>query len=119
MDLAHFISKAAWFVVRPGNLLLLVLLAGTLFAWRRPGGGGRLWLTLLSALLLFVTVAPVYSWIARPLEDRFPSPASVLAIDPVDLEKHALGRWVGAVGVGRGYSKLRNPPGVGCFTAKG
>jgi len=79
LDLAHFISKAAWFVVRPGNLLLLVLLAGTLLAWRRPGGGGRLWLTLLSALLLFATVAPVYSWIARPLEDRFPLPASVPA----------------------------------------
>ena len=79
MDLAHFISKAVWFVVRPGNLLLLVLLAGTLAAWLRPGRGGRLWLTLLSAVILFVTVAPVYSWIARPLEDRFPSPASLPA----------------------------------------
>ena len=82
MDLAHFISKAVWFVLRPGNLLLLVLLAGTLAAWLRPAkdmSGGRLWLTLLSALLLFMTFAPVYSWIARPLEDRFPLPASLPA----------------------------------------
>jgi len=82
LDLAHFISKAVWFVLRPGNLLLLVLLAVTLVAWLRPGkdmSGGRLWLTLLSALLLFVTFAPVYSWIARPLEDRFPLPASLPA----------------------------------------
>ena len=82
MDLAHFISKAVWFVLRPGNLILLVLLAVTLVAWLRPGkdmSGGRLWLTLLSALLLFVTFAPVYSWIARPLEDRFPLPASLPA----------------------------------------
>jgi uncharacterized SAM-binding protein YcdF (DUF218 family) len=78
-DLAHFISKAVGFALRPGNLLVLVLLAGTLVAWRRPGRGGRLWLTLLSALLLFVTFAPVYSWIARPLEDRFPLPASMPA----------------------------------------
>ncbi len=82
MDLTDFISKAVWFVVRPGNLLVLVLLACTLVAWLRPAkdmSGGRLWLTLLSALLLFVTFAPVYSWIARPLEDRFPLPASLPA----------------------------------------
>ncbi len=79
MDLAHFVSKVFWFVVQPGNLLLLVLLAGTLVAWLRPGSSGRIWLTALSALLLFATFAPVYSWIARPLEDRFPSPASLPA----------------------------------------
>jgi uncharacterized SAM-binding protein YcdF (DUF218 family) len=82
LDLAHFISKAFWFLVRPGNLLLLVLLIATLVAWLRPGkgwSGGRLWLTLVSALLLFVTFAPAYSWIARPLEDRFPMPASLPA----------------------------------------
>lgn len=72
MDLAHFISNAVWFVARPGNLLLLVLLAGTLAAWLRPGRSGRLWLTPVTAVLLIVTFAPVYSWIARPLEDRFP-----------------------------------------------
>jgi uncharacterized SAM-binding protein YcdF (DUF218 family) len=79
LDLAHFISKAVWFLVRPGNLLLLVLLAGTLVAWLRPGRGGRIWLTPVSALLLFATFAPVYSWIARPLEARFPLPASLPA----------------------------------------
>ena len=47
--------------------------------WLSHVGGGRLWLTLLSALLLFVTFAPVYSWIARPLEDRFPLAATLPA----------------------------------------
>ena len=79
MGLAHFVSKVFWFVVQPGNLLLLVLLVGTLVAWLRPGRSGRIWLTALSALLLFATFAPIYSWIARPLEDRFPSPASLPA----------------------------------------
>jgi uncharacterized SAM-binding protein YcdF (DUF218 family) len=81
-DLSYFISKAIWFVVRPGNLLLLILLIATLVAWLRPGkgwSGGRLWLTLVSALLLFVTFAPVNSWIARPLEERFPVPAALPA----------------------------------------
>ena len=77
MDLAFVISKAVWFVLLPGNLLLLVLLAGTLYAWLRPGRSGRIWLTGLTAVLLFVTVAPVHSWISRPLEDRFARPAAL------------------------------------------
>lgn len=79
MDLVQFIAKAVWFVLRPGNLLILVLLAGTLAAWLRPGRSGRIWLTLVTAVLMFVTVAPVYDWIARPLEDRFPPPAALPA----------------------------------------
>ncbi len=77
MDLAHAVSQAVSFAVKPGNLLLLVLLVGTLVAWLRPGRSGRGWLTVLSALLLFVSVAPVYDWIARPLEDRFAVPAAL------------------------------------------
>lgn len=69
-------------VIRPGNLLLLALLIATLVVWLRPGKasrGGRFWLTLASALLLFVTFAPVNVWVARPLEDRFPPPTSLPA----------------------------------------
>jgi uncharacterized SAM-binding protein YcdF (DUF218 family) len=79
LDLAYFLSKAFWFLARPGNLVLLIILLGTLVAWMRPAKSGRLWLSALSALLLFVTFAPVYTWIARPLEERFPPPASLPA----------------------------------------
>ena len=79
MDLVNFVSKAFWFVAQPGNLLLLVILIGTLVAWMRPSKSGRVWLTTLSVLLLFVAFAPIYTWIARPLEDRFPPPASLPA----------------------------------------
>ncbi len=85
MDLVHFLSKLFWFLARPGNLLLLILLIATLAAWLRPDrgrGSGRLWLTLVSAVLLFVTFAPVYDWVARPLEERFPVPANL----PVQIE---------------------------------
>ncbi len=67
MDLAYFLSKAFWFAARPGNLVLVVLLVGTFVAWIRPAKSGRLWLTSLSAVLLFVAFASVYTWIARPL----------------------------------------------------
>ena len=79
MDLAYFLSKAFWFLARPGNLVLLIILIGTLVAWIRPAKSGRIWLTSLSALLLFVAFAPVTTWIARPLEHRFPPPASLPA----------------------------------------
>ena len=79
MDIANLASKLVGFVIEPGNLIILILLAGTLLAWLRPRRSGRLWLTLLTAVLLFVTIAPVYEWIARPLEDRFPPPATLPA----------------------------------------
>ncbi|MDX1422257.1 MAG: YdcF family protein [Kiloniellales bacterium] len=75
MEPVQLAAKAVSFLVQPGNLLLLVLLLGTLFAWLRPRRSGRAWLTGLTAALLFVAVAPVDDWIARPLEDRFPAPA--------------------------------------------
>jgi uncharacterized SAM-binding protein YcdF (DUF218 family) len=79
LDFVYFLSKAFWFLARPGNLILLIILIGTLVAWVRPAKSGRIWLTALSALLLFVAFAPVYTWISRPLEDRFPPPASLPA----------------------------------------
>lgn len=79
LDLAYFLSKALWFLAKPGTLLLLILLLGTLVAWIRPAKSERIWLTALSALLLFVAFAPVHTWLGRPLEDRFPPPASLPA----------------------------------------
>jgi uncharacterized SAM-binding protein YcdF (DUF218 family) len=84
LDLAYFLSKAFWFLARPGNLVLLIILIGTLVAWVRPAKSGRIWLTALSALLLFVAFAPVYTWIARPLEYRFsPVPSQPAEIDGI------------------------------------
>ena len=79
MDFVHFLSKGFWFLARPGSLILLIVLIGTLVAWIRPARSGRVWLTALSALLLFVTFAPVASWIGRPLEQRFSAPAALPA----------------------------------------
>ena len=50
---------------------MLAILLGTQTAWIRPSMNGRTWLTVLSALLLFVTFAPINNWIAGPLEHRF------------------------------------------------
>ncbi len=59
----------------PGDLLLLLLLAGlvcTWFArWRRRG----LFMVSLAALgFLLIVTLPVSSWVTAPLENRFPRP---------------------------------------------
>jgi len=67
-------SKLAWAVLAPGNLLLILILAGlaaALAGWRSLG----LSLCLLAALaLLAIAVLPLGTWLARPLEERHPPP---------------------------------------------
>ncbi len=77
LDLMHDIFQLFWFIVRPGNLLLIVLLVGTVLLWVRPDANGRLWLTAVSGVLLLVTLLPVHGWIAQPLEQRFPLPQTL------------------------------------------
>jgi uncharacterized SAM-binding protein YcdF (DUF218 family) len=77
LDFTYFLSKAFWFAVQPGNLILLIISAAALLTWLRPRTNGRVWLTALSIVLIFITILPVQSWIARPLENRFPPPAQL------------------------------------------
>ena len=77
MDLTYFLSKAFWFAVQPGNLILIILSAAAVVSWVRPKTNGRVWLTALAIVLILVTVLPIQSWIARPLESRFPPPAQL------------------------------------------
>ena len=68
----YLVSKAFWLVAQPGNLLVLLLVLGTVLlftSWRRFGR----WLMVAVALaMLAITVLPVGSWVLAPLEDRFP-----------------------------------------------
>ena len=77
MDFTFFLSKAFWFVVQPGNLILIILSAVAVLSWLRPNTNARAWLTALAAVLILITILPIQSWIAHPLEDRFPSPAKL------------------------------------------
>lgn len=74
MDTVHFFSQAFWFAARPGNLLLILLVIGAVASWIRHGTDGRVWLTTLAAILVLITLLPIHSWIAQPLEDRFLPP---------------------------------------------
>ncbi|MEQ8344739.1 MAG: YdcF family protein [Sneathiellaceae bacterium] len=68
------LSKIAWAAIMPGNLLLLLLLAGLLArlaGWREIGMG---LCTVAVLALLAIAVLPIGTWLARPLEDRHPRP---------------------------------------------
>src|ERR1700761_6421539 len=59
----------------PSDILLLLLCAGVLLSWsKRRREGGVTIITLVTAMFLLIVVAPVSSWIATPLENRFPRP---------------------------------------------
>lgn len=67
-------GKLVFLILRPGNLLVLLALAGLVVAWR----GRRAGLALATAAILaiaLVTVLPAGLWLTVPLETRFPSPA--------------------------------------------
>ena len=59
-------------LIIPSNLLIIALAAGVLLLWSQGKRLGR-WLTSITAAILFVVaILPVASWVAKPLETRFP-----------------------------------------------
>jgi uncharacterized SAM-binding protein YcdF (DUF218 family) len=75
-------SKLFWAVAAPGNLLLLLLLAGLLAMALGRRRGFRLALAATLALAA-VAVLPLGQWLALPLEARFPQPKLPARIDGV------------------------------------
>ncbi|GGO78599.1 hypothetical protein GCM10011348_10900 [Marinobacterium nitratireducens] len=74
MENALFLlSKTAWLLLQPDNLLVLLLLAGVAGLWlgRR---GARALLTLLAIPAALLLVLPVGDLLLRPLESRFAQP---------------------------------------------
>ncbi len=67
-----YISKLAWFLADPGNLLLIGLCLGTVLAWTRWARRARWLLTLLAGAALFIAVVPVGRAMIAGLENRFP-----------------------------------------------
>ena len=66
------VSKVAWFIVNPGNLLLIVLGLGGCLLWTRWRRAGR-WLVSLAVLAaLAMATLPLGTRLYLPLENRFP-----------------------------------------------
>lgn len=70
----YLTGKIVSFLLAPGTLLLLSLLAGTTLLWsRRRFRAGRIMLSAVGLILLAVTVLPLDEMISAPLENRFPA----------------------------------------------
>jgi uncharacterized SAM-binding protein YcdF (DUF218 family) len=76
-------SKLFWAVMAPGNLLLLLLLAGVLWLARSRRRRGLRLIGVVALLLLTVAVIPFGQWMALPLELRFPVPSLPERIDGI------------------------------------
>jgi uncharacterized SAM-binding protein YcdF (DUF218 family) len=74
------LSKTLVHLERPGDLLLLLLVAGLVLAWfTRARRAGLIVASAAALLLAAVAVLPVARWINAPLENRFPQPAALPA----------------------------------------
>ena len=66
------VSKVAWFLVNPGNLLAIVLGLGAWLLWTRWRRAGR-WLVSLAVIAaLAMATLPLGARLFLPLENRFP-----------------------------------------------
>jgi uncharacterized SAM-binding protein YcdF (DUF218 family) len=70
----YHVSKIAWFLLEPSNLLVLLSLLGLALAGLRFQRLGRLLLAVSLSLLLVVGLSPAANWLILPLEMRFPPP---------------------------------------------
>lgn len=80
------LSKVFWIVAEPGNALTLLLLIGAALSFaRRPvlALSGRGLVLAVALAMLAVALTPLSLWVARPLENRFPTPALPERVDGI------------------------------------
>ena len=77
------LSKVFWVIVAPGNLLVLMLVLGTVrLGGHRRRRGFRL-VTTATVMLLAIALLPIGQWLAMPLESRFPTPDLPAHVDGI------------------------------------
>ena len=72
MDTVFFwISKLAWIVINPFNLLLIVLIGIWVLLWRGSNRVAKLFLGYIVILMIIVALFPVGNWLIFQIETRF------------------------------------------------
>ena len=69
------VGKLVWALLQPGNLLMLCLIAGTLFLLFSRGRRGKVLIGLSALGFVLIAVAPIGPAMLLALERRFPRPA--------------------------------------------
>ncbi|MTH96334.1 YdcF family protein [Roseibium sp. RKSG952] len=78
-----YLSKIAYFLMRPSNFLILLGVVGFILLLSRFQLAGRLFLCLSLIGLLIAGFSPAANWLILPLEDRFKRPEKLSGIDGV------------------------------------
>ena len=66
------LSKLAWLLLTPSNVLVLLLVSGTALLWSRWFRVGRLLIGLATLFVLLAGLLPAGTWLLVMLERRFP-----------------------------------------------
>ena len=124
MTLFFMASKAAWFLLAPSHLLILLVLASLALFLAQRQAQARIALAAAAAVLVVFGVMPTGVWIVRALEDRYPRPVLPAQVDGVITLGGGLGartladrgaqgsvnsdsRLIGAFALARRYPRAR------------
>lgn len=77
------LSKLFWAIADPGNLLLLLLVAGLLWLWLTHRRRGLGIIAFAALALLAIAILPLGDWALLPLEERFPQPQLPAQVDGI------------------------------------
>ena len=69
--LFFFISKLIWLFVSPDSLLLILIIITLVLLYIGKQKQAKILLSVISAILLFVSLFPIGEWLLYPLESRF------------------------------------------------
>ncbi|WP_158045567.1 YdcF family protein [Skermanella pratensis] len=86
--MSFVLSKLGWALVKPGNVLAMLLVSGQLLQVSGRSGLRRAgwWLTTAGILaVVLITLLPIGQVILRPLEERFPQPDLPDTVDGIIL----------------------------------
>ena len=78
-----WLSKALWTFADPANFLLLLALLGLGLLWTGAARTGRALLSLVVAVLVLISVAPVGGYMLAALESRFPAIPESASVDGI------------------------------------
>ena len=76
-------GKLAWILLKPSNLLALILALGVVLRLLGRRAAGRVLIAGALAAFLAAAVLPLGAWLISPLENRFPPPALPARVDGI------------------------------------
>lgn len=81
--MSYYLSKILWWIVQPGNLLVLLLAASTLLLWTGWRRLARITIACVALSFTAIALFPIGEWLITPLENRFARPGTLPRLDGI------------------------------------